>query len=229
MIDLKDIKFRIHTRSNGYIDRQKSFHCWCPSCGKDKGYQTKSRYNKSPLCVKCATNTDQHREILRKNHWSQSGIYSPKQYVTEAQIGTKRQRELEWNRAYWKEYYQRNKTAIHAKRKKFENSNINHRLGKRLRTRLYLAIKGQYKSGSAVRDLGCSIDEFKKYMEYQFEAGMSWDNWGIKGWHIDHIVPLTHFDLTDREELLKAVHYSNLQPLWWKDNLSKGGVIDDVS
>jgi hypothetical protein len=51
---------------------------------------------------------------------------------------------------------------------------------------------------------------------------MSWDNWTTDGWHIDHIKPLASFDLTDRQQLLLACHYTNLQPLWAIDNLSKG-------
>lgn len=89
----------------------------------------------------------------------------------------------------------------------------------RLRQRLYHAIKGDYKTGSAVQDLGCSICYFKKYIESKFTTGMSWDNYGM--WHIDHIIPLSHFDLTDREQFLRACHYTNLQPLWAGDNLSK--------
>jgi hypothetical protein len=70
--------------------------------------------------------------------------------------------------------------------------------------------------------LGCSIPELKTYLESKFQEGMSWENWGIYGWHIDHIIPLDAFNLTNREEFLKACHYTNLQPLWAEENLKKG-------
>lgn len=88
-----------------------------------------------------------------------------------------------------------------------------------LRIRLLRALKGDYKSGSAVRDLGCSIDYFKKWIEEQFQEGMTWDNHGE--WHLDHVRPLYKFDLSDREQLLEAMHYTNYQPLWAIDNMRK--------
>ncbi len=91
-----------------------------------------------------------------------------------------------------------------------------------LRDRFIKAVKKNAKKGSAVRDLGCSIEFFKEYLEQQFQPGMSWDNWTRNGWHIDHIKPLTAFDLTLREEVVKACHYTNLQPLWALDNIRKG-------
>lgn len=99
------------------------------------------------------------------------------------------------------------------------NSDIQYKLTKLIRNRLKRGIK----NGSAVRDLGCTIPEAKIHIEKQFKKGMTWKNWNLKIWHIDHIKPLSEFDLTDREQFLKAVHYSNLQPLWAFDNLSKGG------
>jgi hypothetical protein len=101
-----------------------------------------------------------------------------------------------------------------------EYKDLSYKLRNRLRTRLFIAIRNNQKAGSAVKDLGCSIDELKLYLENQFEPGMTWDNYGE--WHIDHIIPLSHFDLTDREQFLKACHYTNLQPLWGLDNISKG-------
>jgi len=56
---------------------------------------------------------------------------------------------------------------------------------------------------------------------------MNWENHGK--WHIDHRLPLKHFDLTDREQFLKAVNYTNLQPLWAFDNISKGCKIIDLN
>lgn len=91
-----------------------------------------------------------------------------------------------------------------------------------IRGRFRIAIKNNAKSGSAVRDLGCTIPELKFFLEGKFQDGMTWENWSRYGWHIDHIIPLAAFDLTDREQLLKAVHHTNLQPLWAVDNLKKG-------
>jgi len=82
------------------------------------------------------------------------------------------------------------------------------------------------RSASAVRDLGCSIPEFIKYIEAQFSPGMSWENWSRKGWHLDHKQPLASFDLTDSEQAKIACHYSNLQPLWAKANEAKGAKIE---
>jgi hypothetical protein len=118
-------------------------------------------------------------------------------------------------KAYKKIYdlaYQRNRTKTDAR----------YKLSRRLRSRLRRALQGNYKNGSAVTDLGCSISELKTHLESKFQPGMTWDNWSFEGWHIDHIVPLASFDLTDRNQLLTACNYTNLQPLWAIDNLIKG-------
>lgn len=98
-------------------------------------------------------------------------------------------------------------------------TDINYKLRKNLRVRLYSAIKNNTKTGSAVSDLGCTIEQLKIHLEQKFQPGMTWDNYGE--WHIDHIYPLSKVDLTIREELLKVCNFNNLQPLWAKENCSK--------
>jgi len=102
-----------------------------------------------------------------------------------------------------------------------ELSTTQGKLKDRLRSRIRNCVKSERKSGSAIRDLGCTIEELKLYLESKFQPGMTWDNWSRCGWHIDHVVPLASFDLTDPEQFKQACHYTNLQPLWAKDNLSK--------
>lgn len=78
---------------------------------------------------------------------------------------------------------------------------------------------GKTRGVSAVRDLGLTIDEFRRHIETQFTPGMSWDNYGA--WHLDHIRPLISFDLTEIEQARAACHYTNYQPLWAIDNHRK--------
>ena len=64
----------------------------------------------------------------------------------------------------------------------------------------------------AIRNVGCTSEQFRKHVEKSFKSGMKWSNRGTK-WHLDHIVPLTAFDLTKKSECLNAIHYTNFQAL----------------
>ena len=75
--------------------------------------------------------------------------------------------------------------------------------------------------------VGCTFEELKIYIENQFTEGMSWDNYGIDGWHVDHIKPLAVAN--SQEEIISLNHYTNLQPLWALDNLKKGATFDGVN
>ena len=72
--------------------------------------------------------------------------------------------------------------------------------------------------------IGCSPQFLKEYLEKQFVIGMSWENHSLYGWHIDHIIPLSSAKTED--ELYTLCHYTNLQPLWAKDNLEKSNKIN---
>ncbi len=126
---------------------------------------------------------------------------------------------------YNRNWKQKNKDKLNIHQKFRLIHDVNFRLRRNLRTRIKTSIKNNYKSGSAVTDLGCTIPELKQYIESKFLPGMSWENWSFNGWHMDHIKPLSSFNLQDRAQFCEACHYSNLQPLWAKDNLSKGDKI----
>ena len=93
-----------------------------------------------------------------------------------------------------------------------------------IRSTINRAIMRNSKGGRAIELLGCSIDELKKYLETQFKPGMSWDNWSQDGWHIDHITPISFFDLAGSMQQKRCFNFINLQPMWAKENLSKGGI-----
>lgn len=123
---------------------------------------------------------------------------------------------------YNKDYHKKNAEKINQRRKERRENDKNYALRVNLRNRLNAALYNKQKAGSAVRDLGCSVEEFVKYIESKSHERMTWDNWGRKGWHLDHIKPLAAFDLTDRQQFLEACHYTNMQPMWWNENLAKG-------
>jgi len=150
-------------------------------------------------------------------------------------------RDREYSRAYRaanpersrkaaSDYYQRNKEKVRKRKAKYAKTrrtvDFEFKISSNLRTRMYVAIKNDQKSGSAVRDLGCSVSYLKDWLELSWAKGMSWTNYG-RVWHIDHIKPLALFDLTDRKQYLEAANYTNLQPLFALDNIRKGDKYDN--
>jgi len=77
------------------------------------------------------------------------------------------------------------------------------------------------KSDRTLALVGCTAPELARHLEARFLAGMTWENRGANGWHVDHIIPLAKFDLSNPDQQAAAFHYTNLQPLWATDNLRK--------
>ena len=98
---------------------------------------------------------------------------------------------------------------------------VDGRLKANMRTRVYLALKGKVKVGKTAVLLGCDTSQLRAHLESKFKPGMSWDNYGQ--WHVDHIKPCVKFDLSDPAQQRACFHYTNLQPLWASENLSKSG------
>jgi hypothetical protein len=142
-----------------------------------------------------------------------------------------------------KRYYQENKELIKAKRKTYYDSNkaavrkseskyrkarrqtdVSFKLMCNIRNHVGQFLKSGFKNRT-ITYLGCTLDELKSYLEKQFSPGMSWENYGVNGWHIDHKFPLSKVNLSDLEAIKKVLHYTNLQPLWAKDNIKKSNCI----
>ena len=193
---------------------------------EDCGFITEIKNDLTQKDWKDITEPKERQKAYRKAYYK----------VNIDKINSKQKDWRETNKDYFKKYNRDNKSKIKLQRKAYleankdkVNSYVNNRLKTNvqfklthnLRNRLNSAIKGNYKVGSSVKDLGCSVEELKSYLESKFQPEMTWDNWTIDGWHIDHIKPLASFDLTDRKQLLEACHYTNLQPLWAIDNFIK--------
>jgi hypothetical protein len=101
------------------------------------------------------------------------------------------------------------------------NEDVLFKLITNTRAAINRAIIRNSKRGRAIDLLGCSIEKLKKHIESQFKQGMSWKNWSLHGWHIDHKIPISSFNLSDPEQQRICFNYKNLQPLWAIDNLKK--------
>lgn len=114
------------------------------------------------------------------------------------------------------------KIKARIQRKNWSNIPQN-RIAQNLRGRTRSALRAISKIASTENLLGCTFEELKNYLQSKFLPDMSWENYG--DWHIDHIKPCSSFDLTQEAQQKECFHYTNLQPLWAIDNISKGAKI----
>jgi hypothetical protein len=123
-------------------------------------------------------------------------------------------------------YANENKDKLRLARRKWENDRLatdpNYKLHKSISGRIRFEMKGVAKKNRRTEEIiGCSIEELRDFIQNQFKDGMNWDNWGTKGWHIDHRIPVSWFNLENEGCRKLAFNYKNLQPLWGEDNLKK--------
>jgi hypothetical protein len=170
----------------------------CNRCGEEKNYQffSKKSESKDGLMSQCKICRSEIESIYRKKN--------------EEKVKLRR-----------KKYYDNNKDK-HLKY--FINKRNNDPIFKlkdniRRRINVFLSLKKIPKNSSTFDIVGCTPQFLKEYLENKFTEGMSWGLVG-KYIHIDHIIPLS--SAKTEEEVIKLCHYTNLQPLWGKDNMSKG-------
>lgn len=91
-----------------------------------------------------------------------------------------------------------------------------------MRRRISAVLRGKIKEKHSMELVGCTTDQLRAHIEKRFLPGMSFENYGQSGWHVDHIIPCARFDLTKPEHQKMCFHFTNLQPMWARDNISKG-------
>jgi len=124
-----------------------------------------------------------------------------------------------------KAYCEKNRIRLNEYTVKLRRSDPLNKIKHNIRGRIckFLSIRNISKTNKTFDIVGCSPNELKIHLEKQFDNGMSWENYGYYGWHIDHIIPLDSGK--NEKEIYELCHYSNLQPLWCNDNQSKSNKI----
>jgi hypothetical protein len=151
------------------------------------------------------------------------------------------QKELEYKRRHNAAYYQANKERILRKtnqwkkdnpskfaahRRKYLRNSPKARIANNARDRIRRMIGSQGKGrGRSNKLIGCDANTLCLILEAQFIPGMTWENYG-SAWHVDHIIPVSVYDLTDPAQQRQAFHYTNLQPLWASANMAKSDTVE---
>ncbi|RLF65297.1 MAG: hypothetical protein DRN30_04235 [Thermoplasmata archaeon] len=195
---------------------------------EEKGY-TKKAYQKNKLKTKEACSAYYQKnsktikvkskeyyeankdEINKKNkEYRESNTDKIKAY-REANKARRSQQNREW--------CTNNRDRINTRKRERRITDVQYKIAENLRSRLGSALKGRSKSKSTLELLGCTVENLIKHLESQFKPGMSWDNYG--SWHIDHIIPISSYDLTIESQQFSACNFTNLQPLWALENKQK--------
>lgn len=201
----------------------------CNQCnkGKDISEYYKEKRGAQGVKSKCKECIDRSKKAYEQNHRSEIKIREAayrERKQDEVQI-TKRkyyQKHQDKYVSYAREYRKTNKELI--KQRYADNSQS--RISRNLRKRIFVAVRKESKNTSSMQLTGCSRQHLIEHLQSMFRPGMSWQNYGKNGWHVDHRLPCKMFDLTKECEQRLCFNWSNLQPLWSHENLEKGGKFD---
>jgi len=204
MIDFNDFSYKLTTR-HGKLVKNKVYRHSCNCCGADKGYLQKS--HNTPSCNKCAKVGNKLSSHTRQKMSEAAKIrYNDPTWIPKVKGPGYKGRKIR--------EYKSNTTPIQRK--------IRHAM----KTLLWqkLTTRSLNKKGSTFDLLCYTVDDLVKNLESKFAPGMTWDNYGIGGWEIDHIVPDSWFKYssTQDEDFKNSWALNNLQPEWASINRSKG-------
>ena len=183
----------------------------CNTCNLDKNVDLFGGKSKT-FCKQCA---NEYAKAYREQN---KNIISQKQKIWYNDVGR------EYKKIYDKEHIKNTREY----EKNRYNNDMNYRMRKILRTRLYKTVKGEKTSKSLMKFIGISLDDFKKWIEYQMiNTNYKWDNYGII-WEIDHVKPCSSFNLELDEDKAICFNWKNMRPLSKELNSIKSdNILDD--
>ena len=207
----KDDNDRYYADRENILDQQKAYyHKNKERLAENRKSRLENPQKRAELNAKRRAYREKNKEKINEKIRASSPEKKKRKRESDIKYNSKNKDKI---RRYFREYTKNRK-------KKDPLFKLKHLI----RTRIYQIFKVLGISKESTETLlGCSFEHAKTYIENQFQPGMTWDNYGE--WHIDHKHPLSLFDLSDREQFLKACHYTNLQHLWAIDNLKKGNKI----
>jgi len=206
----------------------------CTTCGQEKDIQsfTKQSASKSGVtneCKKCkASSVKQyyHQHKQQRNEYNkQYRKDNPDRIKAIARKGAAawRSRNPDYAKKFRIQNLEKCRASAARKMRNRRARDAAYRLLDSIRRRVNKYIESEIKNASTIEFLGCSIEDLKIHLESKFTSRMNWKNHSRFGWHIDHIRPCSTFDLSDPDQQKQCFHYTNLQPLWWNENIAKGG------
>lgn len=179
-------------------------------------------FSNADIAKKYGISRERVRQILNKLNYAGKPDLRYKKCTPEQE-----EFNLRRKRAFIRHWQKQNPDRVTIYRKNYARNRCardeNFYMRKALASRIRQALRKKcgLKSKRTMELIGCTVEYLRQHLEQQFQPGMSWDNWSISGWHIDHIRPCASFDLTDPIQQAQCFHYTNLQPLWAKDNMIK--------
>lgn len=137
------------------------------------------------------------------------------------------QKNKEQRRAKARDDYKKHKQVIRERRQcpKF-------RLVDSLRQRVYRVVKQRFTPSVKTLELiGCSQGELISWVESHFKEGMTWENYGLHGWHLDHVVPVAKYmdKIEDPDVQRECFNMKNLKPMWAEDNRRKSSLYKGIN
>lgn len=191
--------------------KDKFYRAWCDNCGEDRGYLLKPQHRRSK-CNKCSQigrkkSIEERLKLSKTMIGNKHATLEYRAHIKNRKINKIDGRSLRDASTY-------TKVQIVSDTQKHIRKNIRTMINQNVRD----------KNRKPTQDvLGYSIEDLKKHLEAQFKPGMSWDNYGRGGWHIDHVKPDSWFNYSSiyDENFKKSWSLNNLQPLWESENCSK--------